>query len=63
LEAREEVKRMELNEAVEALREASKKVEEIEQVYIPRSETIERGYATGRYLASLIHYIADMLEK
>jgi len=63
LEARKEVRKVELSGAVEALREASKKVEEIEQVYIPRSETIERGYTTGRYIASLIDYIADMLEE
>ena len=54
---------MELNDAVKALREASKSVEEIEQVYIPRAETLERGYTTGRYLASLLYYIADMLEE
>lgn len=59
----EEVKKMELNDAVEALREASKRVEEVEQVYIPRAETLERGYVTGRYIASLLHYIADMLEE
>ncbi len=54
---------MELNDVVEALREVSKKVEEIEQVYIPRTETLERGYVTGRYIARLLHYIADMLEE
>lgn len=54
---------MELKDAVEALRKASKKVEEIEQVYIPQSVTIDRGHSTGRYLASIIHYIADMLDE
>lgn len=54
---------MELKDAVEALREASKRVEEVEQVYIPQSVTIDRGYSTGRYIASLIDYIADMLEE
>ena len=54
---------MNINDVVEALRKAAREVEGIEQVYIPRSITIEKGYASGRYITVLIHYIADMLEE